>query len=739
MNTSKTNIILVFVAILLVIGVIFIAHNTISNKKSLNIPNLAAVSSSVSSIATSSVICTQDTDNTSTDESNSYYVQGTVSFDDGSSVQDYCATDLDSSGRTLMEYACNNSVPSAHIVTCGSTNNSCSAGRCMIKSTTLSGVALPGGAVKLSWPSFIILSGSNDGYYVYRNNNKIADVATTTYLDSGLNFSTHYSYNIVAHVGSSGSSTLSQVSDMGSPFGITTLPPAVLTTNLARVPSGGVAVLTWNTVGASSCNLSASNAYGVSAPALDSNVNWVTGSTTTGILTVVGTYTYSLSCVGSNGPATSTVSVNVFTAAVPTITSSLKIGTNSNQLLLTVPMSVNNNASAYIVDHSDVYRSNSPSVLGTLITSIAKASVSSGATSTIYNDSGLIIGKKYCYTVKSTVTNFGQLVSSPVCNTMTAPKLSVPSITGVYFIASGIGTEVDWASSTILNGTIPTGYFIFKTGATVALATIPSPTLLANFSGLKLSTKYCYQVQAYQLVNTTTYRSARSASVCVTLPATVGSASRQSLPIAVAMNTAPVPTVTISTNPASIPSGGSGMIVWSSTDSTSCLISGDLTSDEPVSGSISTGNITSSQTYTMTCTGDGGSASASATANVASTQVAAPIVTTLDLSTQFPNQVTNFCDIPLVRTYTVSPFPFDVTVTAQTSVMGNDTLQINGQNIGTISQNTYCVGAPRNAMNAIPAGTVITTIPAYTPIVITNTDDVGGGTQATGVLMFTQI
>ena len=68
---------------------------------------------------------------------------------------------------------------------------------------------------------------------------------------------------------------------------------------------------------------------------------------------------------------------------------------------------------------------------------------------------------------------------------------------------------------------------------------------------------------------------------------------------------APAPTVTISTNPASIAPGSSGMIVWSSTNATTCQISGPISANEPTSGAISTGTLTGtgSASYTMTCTG----------------------------------------------------------------------------------------------------------------------------------------
>jgi hypothetical protein len=57
---------------------------------------------------------------------------------------------------------------------------------------------------------------------------------------------------------------------------------------------------------------------------------------------------------------------------------------------------------------------------------------------------------------------------------------------------------------------------------------------------------------------------------------------------------------------------------WTSNNANSCYASGDWSGTKPLSGSESTGNLTSSKTYTITCSGPGGSASDSVTVNVAS-------------------------------------------------------------------------------------------------------------------------
>lgn len=80
---------------------------------------------------------------------------------------------------------------------------------------------------------------------------------------------------------------------------------------------------------------------------------------------------------------------------------------------------------------------------------------------------------------------------------------------------------------------------------------------------------------------------------------------------------APMPTVTLTANPASVLSGQGSTLTWSSTNATSCTASGAWSGSEAPSGTASTGALTAAATYTLSCTGSGGSAQASA--NVAVT------------------------------------------------------------------------------------------------------------------------
>jgi hypothetical protein len=86
----------------------------------------------------------------------------------------------------------------------------------------------------------------------------------------------------------------------------------------------------------------------------------------------------------------------------------------------------------------------------------------------------------------------------------------------------------------------------------------------------------------------------------------------------------PTPTVTLSANPTSITAGTSSVLVWNSTNASTCTASGGWSGTKPISGSQSTENMTANTTFTLTCTGTGGSASQSTTVTVTSSTTPPP-------------------------------------------------------------------------------------------------------------------
>ena len=93
----------------------------------------------------------------------------------------------------------------------------------------------------------------------------------------------------------------------------------------------------------------------------------------------------------------------------------------------------------------------------------------------------------------------------------------------------------------------------------------------------------------------------------------VGGSVTQSQTLTVAA-TPPAPAVTLNASPASVMTGQSATLSWSTSNAGSCVASGAWTGVRPTIGSAGTGPLTQpSNTFTLTCSGPGGSASQSRT------------------------------------------------------------------------------------------------------------------------------
>ena len=93
---------------------------------------------------------------------------------------------------------------------------------------------------------------------------------------------------------------------------------------------------------------------------------------------------------------------------------------------------------------------------------------------------------------------------------------------------------------------------------------------------------------------------------------------------------APGPSVSLSVSPPSVNSGGSATLTWSSSYASGCTASGNWSGIKPVSGTASTGPLTSSASFALTCTGGGGAATQ--TVNVAVNAPGAPPPPSIALS-----------------------------------------------------------------------------------------------------------
>jgi Putative Ig domain len=95
-----------------------------------------------------------------------------------------------------------------------------------------------------------------------------------------------------------------------------------------------------------------------------------------------------------------------------------------------------------------------------------------------------------------------------------------------------------------------------------------------------------------------------------------GNATQSVVVVVSAAPPPPVPTVTLNASPGSITIGDATLLTWSSTNATRCTASGAWSGTREVSGSASTGALTTDSIFTLSCIGPGGNASSSS-ANVA--------------------------------------------------------------------------------------------------------------------------
>ncbi len=161
------------------------------------------------------------------------------------------------------------------------------------------------------------------------------------------------------------------------------------------------------------------------------------------------------------------------------------------------------------------------------------------------------------------------------------------------------------------------------------------------------------------------------------------------------------PTITFYATPTSVDSGGSSTLTWSSPSAWHCNASGDWSGEKSLSGTESTGTLTSTKTYNINCFNGAGSNNASITVTV-NNQVA----TFPDLVASAPTPAAVTANVPQVFSSTISN-------------IGNMTTEIGFANLfqtatgpngtGTITNQTFIF----STMNPLAAGAsaVTTSIP----------------------------
>lgn len=100
------------------------------------------------------------------------------------------------------------------------------------------------------------------------------------------------------------------------------------------------------------------------------------------------------------------------------------------------------------------------------------------------------------------------------------------------------------------------------------------------------------------------------------------------------------PTLTFTASPLTVPYNGSAVLSWTSNYANSCTASGSWSGSKPISGSQSTGQLTTSRTYTLVCGGVGGTVSRSVTVSVNNPPTPTPTSSPTPTATPTPVYVT---------------------------------------------------------------------------------------------------
>ena len=170
-----------------------------------------------------------------------------------------------------------------------------------------------------------------------------------------------------------------------------------------------------------------------------------------------------------------------------------------------------------------------------------------------------------------------------------APVAPAPPTT-VIAAQNGNSIVVSWNAGISSNPIA--SYNVLRNGTKIA--SVNSTTLTYTDTNLTAGDTYAYQIET---VDNTNAVSANSVTASVTY------------------NVTPT-TVTLSVSPTSLTVGQSATLTWSTTNATSCMATGSWSGSKAISGTASTGALSTTSTYALTCTGPGGNSNASATVTV---------------------------------------------------------------------------------------------------------------------------
>jgi len=497
---------------------------------------------------------------------------------------------LNVAGNYLYTLTCTGPGGTGAPVSVGVDVNSTAPPAAILTFTATPGLLQTGQAITLAWTSSNATSctaGDGTGSDGWSGSEAVSSSGTQI---GPINAAGSYNYALTC-TGPGGSSAPASASVTVS----ATAPAAAIVAFVATPPNvqtGQAVLLTWGSTGATSCTA----AGGTGTDGWHGSVSTSSAGTSTGPLTTVGTYVYTLTCSGPGGASTpASASVNV-TAAAPaaSITSfTVTPGTleTGQSIVLAWSTSGATSCTAGGGTGSDGWN-------GTLGTS------SSGTSVGPINTAGSHVYSLTCSGIG------GPSVPSSVSVNVN----NVPAAAGILAFSASPGTVQTGQTTTLAWST---------SGATSCTA--GGGTGSDGWSGTVGTSSAATVVGPLGTVGTVTYT--------LTCTGPGGSSPTRTANVVVTAAAPGQPTVTMTingNNPAQEQPGLAPTLAWSSTNATSCTASGGTGADgwsgaQAISSTghplnaISTPGIYS---YTLTCTGPGGSGSSTVALTVISSSSA---------------------------------------------------------------------------------------------------------------------
>ncbi len=164
------------------------------------------------------------------------------------------------------------------------------------------------------------------------------------------------------------------------------------------------------------------------------------------------------------------------------------------------------------------------------------------------------------------------------------------------------------------------------------------------------------------------------------------------------------PTVSLSTSPTTVTSGGTSTLTWTSTNANNCSASGGWSGSQATYGSGTTGILNTTTTFNLNCTGSGGTTTATTNVTV-TTPPPPPAATgkTLEINTTNYPRIYGNCATIVPATATAKA-QLSFNITSACNPAGDGHYRTDWSNIDTFTADkTLCSSIPINFPNGVPA------------------------------------